>query len=441
MRNIVLITLDSLRADHCSFMGYKRETTPAIDKMAINGLFFENAIASGVPTAPSLVGVFTGDYTLNDSLSGGIKDSDKWRREIFSRKTLAHVLSKKGYNTAAFHANPWASRLYGFNKGFNYYQDFLIKNSDTTARKKFNSPPVLKKLYQDIQVIVKKESTLTDWKKIYPFIIDWIDKAKKPYFLWILLLDTHLPYIPPKEYRIFSNKSTFYLLYLNWELRRKWRLGKDTSDLLKQVQKNHLKIKPKKKREIINAYDDSIYYADKFIDKLWSDLKQDNPLFIISADHGEGFGEHEFYYHQPILYEEFIHVPLIIYNAGMKGKIEYPVSLCGLSPTILDLIGEENEFPSESFLHEGKDWVISKVFERNRRKIAIRTKDWKFITGQKDEDELYDLKQDSHEQENLIDRHSELREEIQYIVKNHVKHEMEMRRIRDRTLKIKRKRN
>ncbi len=431
MRNIVLITLDSVRADHCSFMGYHRETTPTLDKMARKGLYFENAIAPSVPTGPSLVGVFTGEYTLNDSLSGDAPHL--WRKEIFSRKTLAQVLSERGYTTIAVHGNPWASRLYGFNKGFNYFQDFIKEESiKNTSKKSF-----VNTIYKDIKNFIKRDSTLFDWKKLYPYILDWIAKAKRPYFLWVLLVDTHLPYIPPREYRVFGSKSTLRLLYLNWKIRNKFKIRKNTFKILKdRIRKNLIYVSPKDRKLLIDAYDSSILYADAFIKRLWKDLKDDDPIFIIHADHGEGFGEHGFYYHPPMLYEELIHVPLVIYNADVKGKIEKPVSLVGLASTIMDLLNEKSDFPNSSFLNKSTEWAICKVFELNKRKVAVRMKDWKFITGENDKDELYNLEKDPYEQENIIDDHSDLAKELRKIVQMHIKQELETKRIKECVLRI-----
>jgi len=124
--------------------------------------------------------------------------------------------------------------------------------------------------------------------------------------------------------------------------------------------------------------------VDIFVKKLWQDLKDDDPIFIIHADHGDGFGEHGFLQHPPLLYEELIHVPLVIYNADIRGKISEPVSLRSI-PSTIELIGiKQNLFPSKSVLSSEKDtYVISKVFDGNKWKIAVRSKDWKFIMGQK----------------------------------------------------------
>lgn len=424
-RNIVLITLDSVRADHCSFMGYHRETTPTISKMARKGLYFIHAIASGVATPTSMFGVHTGSYP-NVTYAVDKLNGHEWRKEIQSRKTLAQVLSEMGYFTGAIHSNPAVSSFFGFNKGFKYFYDFLNKdkNNSTIFSQVFNKLQSHYLIYKvnnfikNVKAVIKKDETSMDWNKLVPHIKEFIKLSKKenkPYFLWVLCLDTHIPYIPPKEMRKWSRLSTPYIIYLNWKIRRNYL--------------NPSKISDTDRNKIINVYDDSILYADFFIKTLWDMLKDDDPIFIIHADHGEGFGEHGFFYHPPLLYEELIHVPLVIYNADVKGKVEEPVSLLGLAPTILELIGEENEFPSKSMLHEGDPWVISKVFDGSKWKIAVRMKNWKFITGQKNEDELYYLNKDPYEQENVIDEHPDLAKEMRRIVELHIKHELEERKI------------
>jgi len=426
-RNIVLITLDSVRADHCSFMGYYRETTPNIDRMAREGLCFENAIASEVGTPSSMITIFTGEYSgINPTA-----DPRPWREVIKNRKTLAQVLSEKGYATGAFNPNAYASSYYGFNKGFSYFEDFLYSNEQS-------SRGTLRRLYAKIFDIVEREkkgtfSTLRNfmmflgkeeifrsWESYYDLILKWISKAINPFFLWVLIIDTHHPYLAPRRFRKYSN--FFEMWYSNYKLQKsKW--------------KNKLSLR--EREWLVNAYDDSIRYADSFIRRLWNDLKNLDPIFIIHADHGEGFGEHGLYaHHVHFLYEEFIHVPLVIYNADVKGRIDKPISLLGLAPTILELIGEENEFPSKSFLNQCEDWVVSEVFEGEKRRVAVRMKDWKFITGQKDEDELYNLKKDPHEQENVINEHPELAKEMKKIAEIHVKQEMKKRRIRERISRL-----
>jgi len=230
-----------------------------------------------------------------------------------------------------------------------------------------------------------------------------------------------MPYLPPQKARRFS--TLLEVLQTNWSVSREARKGK---------------VFDRKWRDsLINVYDDCIASADNFIMLCWEYLQDSDPIFIIHADHGEGFYEHGFYGHyHPLLYEELIHVPLVIYNADVKGKVEEPVSLLGIAPTILELIGEKNEFPSKSFLRGGDDWVISKIFDGVKWRIAVRTKRWKFIRGQNEVDELYDLKEDPYEQENVVTNYPDLAKEMKKIVESHVKQEIERRKIRD-ILKIK----
>jgi len=423
-RNIVLITLDSLRADHCSFMGYERKTTPTIDKIARRSLCFKSAISPSTATPTSMISIFTGEHSTVDitkSTPGKDASFKPWRKELYQRRTLAQVLSENGYFTAAFTPNPFTSSLFGFNKGFKYYQDFLSISESKNEQTYININIFEKhlkgsRIFSYLRIIrnfIQKEEVFKPWESYYDDILNWVKKAREPFFLWILLLDTHHPYLPPKKFRKYS--TIFDVFYYNLKL-----------------ETNMLKTNPcdqNERKKLIDLYDDSIRYADAFIGRLLEDLKDVDPIFIIHADHGEGFCEHGYYSHPPYLYEESIHVPLVIYNADVKGKIEKPVSLLGLPSTILDLIGLENEFPSNSFLRGENDWVISQVFEDGKLKVAVRMKDWKFITEQKEEDELYYLKKDPYEQENLIDEYPDLAKEMRKIIKSHVKREMEKIRI------------
>jgi len=383
VRNIVLITLDSVRADHCSFMGYCRKTTPTIDRMARKGLYFENAIAASVPTGPSMFSCFTSEFLYTSK----ILEPKIVRNFFLQSKTLAEVLSNSGYETVAVHRHPWLSRIFGFDKGFRYYScgDFDRVKSRNAIKW--------------ITDVLKGIGASTPWHEYYDEIIKKIKTLREPWFLWTILLDTHTPYFPPiKKW----NKNRATLIYHYAKLK-------------------FLKSKyPRKIKSIIDAYDDAIFYADIFIKNLLEDLGSYDPIFIIHADHGDGFGEHGFYHHPPQLYEELIHVPLVIYNSDLKGKIDYPVSLRSLSPTIIKLAGIENTFSAKTLLDK-TEWAISQVFD-NYRRIAIRLKRWKYIWSETGE-ELYNLKDDPHEQINVVNEHRDLAMELKNIVKNFVNEE------------------
>ncbi|RLF18075.1 MAG: hypothetical protein DRN06_02410 [Thermoprotei archaeon] len=410
-RNVVLITLDSVRADHCSFMGYHRKTTPSIDKMARKGLYFENAIATSVMTHASMISVLTGDYA---PIRLEVTRPGPWRKVLSQRSTLPQILSKNGYSTGAFNPNPLVSSYFGFNKGFDYFQDFLSENFFDRIHYKILDRAVKSggkgfvAVLRHVRNVIWREEMLKPWESYYESIIKWVERAEKPFFLWVFLVDTHHPFAAPRKYRKWGSFfDSWYVWYYFLKLyKEKWIMELPKAG----------------RQKLLDMYDNSISYADAFVNRLWQDVKGEDPIFIIHADHGEAFGEHGFYGHIWYLYEELIHVPLVIYNADVKGRVEKPVSLLKLTPIILMLVDrKEDELYS---LLENDSWAISEVLG-DVRKVSVRLKDWKFITGQKKEDELYNLKEDPHEQNNLVEKHPKLVEGMRKIVINHIsKHEM-----------------
>lgn len=421
MRNIVLITLDSVRADHCSFMGYHRETTLTMDKMAKQGICFKNAIAPGPRTLPSMPQIFTGKLMnfLVTEPKGDLGAIEDTRRHLRLNKTLVEILSSKGYTTMGFTPNAYTSSYCGFNKGFHHFQDFFkggvyrgIFNRFIEGRKIFSH-------LRNFMNLMLKQEVFKCWESYYEEIINCVKRTKEPFFLWILLLDTHLPWLVPKKFKRWGKYFDMY--HCNWKLFK-----------IRSV--HNPSISEKVKRKLIDAYDDSIYYADLFINQLKIDLEDYDPIFVIHSDHGENFGERGFYAHfYPLLYEENIHVPLVIGNVDQKMEIEEPISLLNLPKIILDLCANNSFSPNKN-----DDWIIAKDFdyENKRDVIALRIKNWKFITGIRG-DELYNLEKDPNERENLIDNYPDLAKEMKKIIKAHIRDEIERRKIHIKISKIK----
>jgi len=419
-RNIILITLDSLRADHCSFMGYKRETTPTIDKMCNNGLCFTNAYSPSTATPTSMIGIFTSEHSLVDitaSTPGKSASFKPWRDELSQRVTLAEMLSHRGYFTAAFVPNAYVSRYFGFDKGFKYFQDFIPPNNNKSLLLRLRRA-IFKRYFQGSKAftytkyfwdMLRKKEVFKPWEDYYDEIVRAVEKIKKPFFLWILILDTHHPFLPPKTYRQETN--FFTALYYN--LKYMHAIRNPGTKLPKEIIE-----------KIIKLYDSSIRYADSFIDKIWKDLRDHDPVLIIHADHGEAFGEHGNYGHPPFLYEENIHVPFIIYNANIKGKVETPISLLKIPQIILQLAEEKEKFLFENMLNPEYMKIsptISMVIDNGIIKIAIRDKEWKFITNhRKDEDELYNLQRDPDEQQNLVLEEPSIAKEMKKTADNYM---------------------
>ncbi|WP_276280672.1 sulfatase [Halorussus caseinilyticus] len=421
-QNIILVTYDSLRADHCGFMGYDRDTTPALDALADDGLVFENATASGVPTIASMTSVMTGEHSL---ASPEIGFNTEQREQVTSRPTIAEVLSDEGYATGALSPNPPASSYFGFDSGFDWFEDFLAEDKGILERAwnrvfqrsiEGGAAATYLRLFRNV---VQREEVLRPWEDYYDRIRQWREQAEEPYFLWVLLLEPHHPWLPPKEYRRWSSRWDAYRSFHHyWEmLNSGW-----TPDF-----------SAREHRRLLNLYDDSIRYGDEFLARLREDFADDDPAIVVHADHGEEFGSHERYGHQPYLTEDLTHVPLVVGNADTEGRVERPVELRSLAPTIADLAGVSHSFEADSLLADDADakrpWVASKVFAEGERRTAIRTRGSKFV-AEPGRRELYDLDSDPDEQTDLAERAPDAADAFEAAVAHHVSSEREKRALR-----------
>lgn len=380
--NIVFITIDSLRADHCGFLGYSDDITPTLDNLAANGTIFTNAIAPGPSTAESVPAIVTGSYPFERSEANSEIDRRiaQIKPHLHARRTIAERLSKLGYSTAAFTPSVFTSRYFGYDEGFDYFQDFL----DGHRNKIYQS--LLKgfkesRFYLPARLVSNlryREEAFKPWEDFYDEIIEWIVTQDRPYFIWIFLMDVHHPYLADKSCRSQSILKTYLS---NLELRR---------------QEYDLNPNSSVHDWLVQSYDDSINYIDSCIEQLKSDLCDENTVFVVTSDHGEAFGEHDSYEHHggsfgqegkqeyhSYLYEENIHVPLVIGNYGDSDVFEEPMSLKS-TPELLQRIATGSELTGIT-----NRFVVSKTLDNN--KIAVRGLRYKAIATS-DGIEVYDLK-------------------------------------------------
>lgn len=420
-KNIVLVTYDSLRADHCGFMGYKRNTTPNLDRIANDAVVFENAVASGVPTIASMTAVMTGEHS---AASPEIGFDGQQREEVTSRPTIAEILSKAGYSTGALSPNPPASSYFGFDEGFDWFEDYLAADRgliDRSWNRIFERSIRGGELSTYVRLfrnVLKREEILRPWEAYYDDILRWCQQAEQPYFLWVLLLDPHHPWLPPTEYQEWSSRFDKYRAFKHyWEmLNSGWE--PDFDDTVRE--------------RLLNLYDDSIRYADAFLGRLQDDLEGDDPVFVVHADHGEEFGRHGRYGHQPVLYEDLIHVPLVIDGIDRSDRISDPVGLRQIAPTVCEIAGVSHPYSTPGlFDSDGPAWVESQVVVNGTQRISIRTERAKYLRDRRsDRRELFDLALDPHEQENLVESTSEGSEVFETCVKRHEQVETEKQHIR-----------
>ncbi len=289
--NILLITIDTLRADHLSCYGYPRQTSPYIDGLAQEGTRFSRAYTVIPLTGPAHLSLFTGRYPQENGVRRNGASIPDDRKIV----VLPQVFRSHGYQTAAFiSAWPLAGHLTHLNRYFGRYDEDLNRTYQM-----FNSS----RYAEDVT----------------PKALKWLkghSQNKKPFFLWVHYFDPHSPY--------------------------EQRDGFEPPD----KDKNH-PYRPNVSDEMLqrfNEYDSEIYYADHYLGKLLEALDaqnlRDSTIVVLTADHGESLGQHDYVGHGRQIYEDTIHIPLIVrYPGRVKAGqvIDTPVSIIDIAPTLLDL--------------------------------------------------------------------------------------------------------
>ncbi len=296
--NIVLITIDALRADHLSCYGYERKTSPNIDKIAEKGIIFNNAIAPSSWTAPSMASLFTSVYPINHGVIHGIgyrRNKTIHIQEVFLNEltTLAEILKTNGYTTLGVASNLHLSEKFEFARGFDYFQclPFLA------------ALPV--------------NETIYSWE-------DEIKKSSK-FFLWVHYFDPHHPYYA---------RTPWIEHYTSKALTKKLNLSEKSWQKLTRFIPTFKK-EPAALSNLVALYDSEINYVDSCLGKLIRKFGLNkNTLIIITADHGEGFLEHGKLGHGNNLYQETIHIPLIIKlpYSSKKETVSRQVNLIDIMP-------------------------------------------------------------------------------------------------------------
>ena len=398
-QNIVLLTVDSLRADHCGFLDSKFDLTPTLNGLARAGLSFESAIAPGPRTPSSMPVIWTGRHVGGDNK--GVYDSreakqaswqgrqQRLRRHLSRFETLAERLSARGYETGAVTTNPWTTSDTGFDQGFDTFEAVhgLPDDSSTSLLKELLAKG--SKLPQ----IPDAEQWLLTWPDIYETIQETRSQLTDPYFLWVFLLDSHQPYLTPRRYR--EENTSLEMYYANV----RYTQGYSPFDTLP----THLDSR------LSAAYRDTVRSVDSFVGRLLGDLAGDDPAFVCHADHGEAFGEHGTHGHRPELYDENLRVPLLAHNVGSTGRVTDQVALRHLPEFICSVADGE---PRVDTLCQTPAVAVTEESER----LAVRTGLWKRITSRVDwpfaregpTDELYDLQDDADETKNLALSHGEI---------------------------------
>ena len=373
--NIVMVSWDSVRADHMPFHGYERNTAPHVAEMAEDGLVFENTQVSAVGTPASFTGAFSGKHASATMLN---PSPSHWSRSLENERLLPEVLQENGYHTGGFHFNALMSSHFGWNRGWDVYEDHLWDEKGGNSPTGDEEEDLRTKVYDILRdrdlanfaMHAKKSvtgETPVKWEQMWEEINDFVEHAPEPWFLWVLLIDTHHPYYAPKEFHEWPQPDVRLTYLWNYVMRR------------------HRSIAGERRQSIINAYDNTMRYADKFVHRLEKKLDAegygDSP-FIFHSDHGDELGEHANYGHRPLMYDTVTRVPLVMRNVGETGVRKGPHSLLDLGNGILEIAGIEDWLgEGRSILSHDRDAVIIQnlLGEEYGRAVAAVGPEWKVL--------------------------------------------------------------
>lgn len=389
-KNLVLLTIDSLRADCCGFMGCEWDTTPTLDKLAADSVVYENAFAPGPRTPSSMSVAFTGRFNKPSEFSWGDWGHRHGRisSHLSRHRTLPERLQAEGYTTVGITANPW-THYTDFDTGFDHFVE--ITGDEIITKGWWNAP-----FLSIADTVMKRTGALgsgqwnltkdwlVQWSHYYETILNAVSKASEPYFLWVFLLDPHQPYLAPRQHRQETSFPEMY--YSNFREMNGNQSDGNVSGILQ--------------RSLKRAYRDAIRSTDDFVNNLLEDIDGD-PAIIVHSDHGEAFGEHENWGHPSELYEENLHVPLLVYNGTQTGRVSTPISLRTL-PELASEVATKERYDPEAFTRE---YVLATTEGIEKR--ALRGSRWKLITDG-ETDYVYDFHRDKHESINRSEDYPEL---------------------------------
>jgi len=427
--NVLLISIDTLRADHLSCYGYHKMTTPNIDRIGDEGVIFENAYSTAAWTPPAHASMLTGLYPSRH----GVVDNNRLNKNI---PTLSEVLLTSGYKTAGFVNNSQVGELVGLEKG---HETFVEVWKGTGGMSIVN---------RGMNYLVRNTKELMGIndhgaERTNQLAQRWIrEKKGNSFYMFIHYIEPHNPINAPHPFKnkYWANKNSrsidkkkLYLVAHNplFCFTKNIRLNEEEIIALKAL------------------YDGEVSYLDHKIGELIEFLKRnhtyDNTLIIVTADHGEHFGEHDLYSHVASLYEPILHIPLIIkYPEWIhkRARISELAQLIDIYPTVIEALDLDPRFlkgvQGTSLFETNKtakyhDYIIAEwegripdfvmkrmknsdgdsIVDKFREPMSmIREGRYKYILNSKGREELYDLDNDKREVNNISEKKNEIRKRL-----------------------------
>jgi arylsulfatase A-like enzyme len=310
--NVLLISIDSLRADHVGVYGYEKATTPTIDRLATEGVLFRNAISTTSWTLPAHAALLTGTYETRHGATIPTAKIDA------SVATLAEAFRAAGYRTTGFYSGPFLHPYFGFDRGFEEYFDCTSYALEAIA------DPASGKVH------ASSHKDITNPRIASSFASAAAGHDGRPFFFFVHMWDVHYELVPPPPYdRMFADADMPENPVRDFRHDRRFRVGTDDATF----------------RSVIALYDGEIRFTDDTIGRMLAVLESnkllDNTLVVVTSDHGDEFLEHGGKGHKRTLYQEVLHVPLVFWAKRTLSPATSSVSasLVDVAPSIAILAG------------------------------------------------------------------------------------------------------
>ncbi len=421
--NIILITLDTVRADHLSVYGYERDTTPNLRRFAAESTLYRHAISTASWTAPSHASIFTGMYALRHGVRYDLPDN-RLGTLPGAVPTLTETLADQGYRTAGLAANyAYLKDSLGFGRGFGAYRVAVPWMVFEQSR----YPSALRWVRRWLLPPVSEESLFVNGEQMTAEARGMVDQAavRQPFFLFLNYMDAHWPYTSSEPFRSRFGAPG----------RRFSR--QEFTDLGVAVNRGERVVTEQERRSLIDAYDSGIGYLDHQLGILFDALRRagvyDGALIILTSDHGEAFGQKALLEHGTSVYQNQVQVPLLIKYPSQRAPAEVNTLTSGVDiyPTILDAVGAagrsylagmplqrvSGQLERAVFSECYPEWDMWTNFPRFRRiERAVLRDSWKLILSTDGTRELYNLAADSGEDRNVISEQPQVAGEMEAVL-------------------------
>jgi len=351
--SVLLVTLDTTRADRIGCYGHQEARTPALDGLAATGTRFDRAFANIAVTGPSHTTLLGGRGTWShETLLNGVPVPDEER-------LMSEVLSERGYATGAFVSAYVLDGDKGFARGFQTYDDDFSGWHGSSGLLPLRIWAAIKRRFSPDEVLERRGDRTVD------LALDWLDQQDGSWFLWVHLFDPHGPYTPPEGYLVYEGDP-----------RSPEHTSMDAVDLDEVAPYLRSSLSGIRDLDyVLAAYDGEIAFADEQLGRLLEAVEDDTIVAVV-GDHGESFGEHGVWFdHGDDVYDHNLRVPLIIRAPGLEAGVrEDLVELNDVPVTLLDLIGIEHDGDGHSLVDHGRSVARSLCYDREAN-LAARAKD------------------------------------------------------------------